>query len=234
MAYKGKYISVIIPAAGMGKRMDKGMNKQFILLKGKPILAHTIDKFNSCPYIDEIIIVTREEEKKYCRDNIIDKYGFHKVNKIVKGGEERQDSVYNGLIAVDNKCDIVLIHDGARPFVNGANIADAIKGVIKYKACVIGVPTKDTIKVVDGYSNVKDTPNRKYLWSVQTPQAFDYNLILKAYKDGMANSVSVTDDSMLVERLGYEVKMINGSYNNIKITTPEDLQFGELIAKGGE
>lgn len=229
MSYNGRYISAVIAASGMGKRMNSDINKQYILLKEKPILAYTIEKFDNNEYIDEIIIVAREEEKEYCHDEVVKKYGFKKVANIVGGGAERQDSVYNGLLAVNSLCNIVLIHDGVRPFIRDEDIINSINGAIKHKACVIGTPVKDTIKTVDIDKDIIDTPNRNTLWAVQTPQSFAYDIILEAYKEAQKNKMTVTDDSMLVEKLGYKVKIIEGSYSNIKITTPEDLKLAELL-----
>lgn len=229
LSYNGKYVSAIIAASGIGKRMGSKISKQYILLEEKPILAYTIEKFNNNEYIDEIVIVIREEDREYCFNEIIEKYGFKKVSKIVGGGLERQDSVYNGLMAVNNKCDIVLIHDGVRPFVRNEDIDNSIKGAEKYNACVLGTPVKDTIKVVDEKKQIIDTPNRSNLWAVSTPQSFSYDLILRAYEEAKTNQILATDDSMLVERLGYKVKIIEGAYSNIKITTQEDLKFAEVL-----
>ena len=209
--------------------MNSDINKQYIFLNEKPILAYTIEKFDNNDYIDEIIIVAREEEKEYCHNEVVKKYGFKKVANIVGGGAERQDSVYNGLLAVNSLCDIVLIHDGVRPFIRDEDIINSINGAIKHKACVIGTPVKDTIKTVDIDKDIIDTPNRNTLWAVQTPQSFAYDIILKAYKEAQKNKMIATDDSMLVEKLGYKVKIIEGSYSNIKITTPEDLKLAELL-----
>ncbi|SCG84133.1 2-C-methyl-D-erythritol 4-phosphate cytidylyltransferase [Proteiniborus sp. DW1] len=229
MSYNGKYISVVLPASGIGKRMNSSINKQFILLKDKPILAYTIEKFDNNEYIDEIVVVAREEEKEYCFNEVVKKYGFRKVTNIVGGGTERQDSVYKGLLAVNGSCDIVLIHDGVRPFVRDEDIINSIKGVIKHKACVIGTPVKDTIKKVNVEGDIIDTPERSTLWAVQTPQSFSYDIILKAYDYAIKSKIIGTDDSMLVEKLGYKVKIIEGSYSNIKITTPEDLKLAQLL-----
>ncbi len=229
--FKDKYVSVIIAAAGMSNRMGSKINKQFIFIDNKPILAHTLEKFESCDYIDEVIVVAKEEEIEYCKREIVKRYEFNKVKKVVKGGGERQYSVYNGLLALNEKVDIVLIHDGARPFVKKENIVDGIKGVIKYGACVIGVPVIDTIKVVDNNKNINTTPNRSQLWAAQTPQCFKYSIIMNAYENAIKDRFIGTDDSVLVERSGYNVKMIKGSYENIKITTPEDLLVAESVLK---
>lgn len=229
MSYNGRYISVVIAASGMGKRMNADINKQYILLKGKPILAYTIEQFEKNEYIDEIIIVAREEEKQYCLEEVVKKYNFSKVINIVSGGDERQDSVYEGLKAVNKSCSIVLIHDGVRPFIRDVDILNSIDAAIKYGSSVIGTRVKDTIKIVDRNNHIVDTPDRRILWAVQTPQTFSYELILKAYKHAKDEGFIGTDDSMLVERLGHKVKIIEGSYANIKITTPEDLKLAELL-----
>ena len=227
--YKDKYVSVIIAAAGMSNRMGSKMNKQFLAIGGKPILAHTIEKFEDCKFIDEIIIVSKEEEIEYCRKEIVRKYKFNKVTNIIRGGGERQESVYNGILALNGKADIVLTHDGARPFVKKENIEDGIKGVIENGACVIGVPVKDTIKVMGDINEVKHTPLRTTLWVAQTPQCFYKDILIRGYEKAISDGYMGTDDSSLVERLGLKVKMIMGNYENIKITTPEDLVFAESL-----
>ncbi|KGG80109.1 2-C-methyl-D-erythritol 4-phosphate cytidylyltransferase [Caloranaerobacter azorensis H53214] len=229
MSYLGKYISVIVPAAGMGKRMNSKINKQFIKIKDIPVLARTLMEFNKCDYIDEIIVVTRYDEIDFCQKEIIEKYKLDKVKKVIQGGKERQDSVYNGLKEVNKKSDIVLIHDGARPFVKRNIIEENIKFALEYGACVTGVPVKDTIKKVDLNGEIISTPNRKELWAIQTPQTFRYDLILKAYEKAKLDNFLGTDDSMLVERMGYKVKIVMGDYSNIKITTPEDLIIAETL-----
>ncbi|WP_026894958.1 2-C-methyl-D-erythritol 4-phosphate cytidylyltransferase [Clostridiisalibacter paucivorans] len=223
MSYNGKYISVIIPAAGMGKRMDMGINKQFIEIEKKPILAHTVQVFNNCNYIDEIILVVRKDEIPYTIEKVVNRYGFEKVNQVIAGGVERQHSVYNGLAAIDKCTDIVLIHDGARPCITQDGIKMGIEGVMEFRACVLGVPVKDTIKQVNDSSEVINTPDRNTLWAIQTPQCFEYNMIKSAYDKVLKENIPVTDDSMAVEILGQPVRVIMGSYENIKVTTKEDL-----------
>ncbi|MGL5694215.1 MAG: 2-C-methyl-D-erythritol 4-phosphate cytidylyltransferase [Peptostreptococcaceae bacterium] len=219
--------SVIIVAAGSGKRMNAGMNKQFIKLNEKEIIAHTIDAFYENKNIDEIIVCIKKEEEEFFNKEILKKYNFENI-KIAYGGKERQDSIYNGLKNLDTKCEIVLIHDGARPFVNDGIINESIEVAKEKKAVVVGTPVKDTIKVVNN-GNVKDTPRRESLWAAQTPQTFDYKLIKNAYDEAYKNDYYGTDDSMLVEYIGQEVTMIMGSYENIKITSPEDINIGEKI-----
>lgn len=221
---------VVIVAAGTGSRMKKDINKQFIKLKNKEIVAHTIEKFYNSENIDDIVVVIREDEEEYFNKNIKEKYGFTNI-KVAHGGNERQDSVFNGIKMLKKECDVVLIHDGARPFVTDDIIKKSINKANEHKAIVVGVKVKDTIKVVSDNGNIVDTPNRSYLWAVQTPQVFKYDIITKAYEDAYNNNYYGTDDAMLVERIGYNVKMIEGSYNNIKITTQEDLEFGEQILK---
>ena len=219
---------VVIVAAGSGSRMKRDINKQFIKLDGKEIIAYTIEKFYKSEDIGDIVIVIKENEEKYFIENIINKYGFDNI-KLAYGGKERQDSVYNGIKKLNRNCEIVLIHDGARPFVNEYIIKNSIKEAKENNAVVVGVPVKDTIKVVDSDGNIVDTPNRSLLWSVQTPQSFKYEIITRAYEYAYSNDYYGTDDAMLVEHIGYNVKMIEGSYDNIKITTEEDLHFGIQI-----
>ena len=221
---------VVIVAAGTGSRMNMGINKQFIKLEGKEIIAYTIEKFYNNSNIEDVVVVVKEDESEFFKKEILDKYNFKNV-KIAYGGKERQDSVYNGLKLLDEKCDVVLIHDGARPFVSDKIIDKSIEEAKEHKAIVVGVPVKDTIKVIDNDKNIVDTPNRSVLWAVQTPQTFDYNILIDAYKDAFKNKFYGTDDAMLVERIGYKVKMLEGSYNNIKITTQEDLNIGSQILR---
>ena len=221
---------VVIVAAGTGSRMNMGINKQFIKLEGKEIIAYTIEKFYNNSNIEDIVVVVKEDESEFFKKEILDKYNFKNI-KIAYGGKERQDSVYNGLKLLDEKCDVVLIHDGARPFVSDKIIDKSIEEAKEHKAIVVGVPVKDTIKVIDNDKNIVDTPNRNVLWAVQTPQTFDYNILIDAYKDAFKNKFYGTDDAMLVERIGYKVKMLEGSYNNIKITTQEDLNIGSQILR---
>lgn len=219
---------VIIVAAGTGSRMKANINKQFIKLNDKEIITYTIEKFYNNKNINDIVIVVKEDEAEFFKKEILYKYSFYNI-KIAYGGKERQDSVYNGIKILDKNCKYVLVHDGARPFVNEDIINRSLEEVQKYKSVVVGVPVKDTIKVVNNNNDIVDTPNRSTLWSVQTPQTFDYNVIKRAYEDAFDNNFYGTDDAMLVERIGYTVKMIYGSYNNIKVTTPEDIDMGIQI-----
>lgn len=221
--------SVIVVAAGSGKRMNAGINKQFIKIGEKEVIAHTIQAFYHNRNIDEIVVCIKQDEEEYFTKNIIEKYGF-KGLKIAYGGKERQDSIYSGLKEVDSNCNIVLIHDGARPFVNDRIIFDSIEEAKKNKAVVVGVPVNDTIKIVHK-GVIEGTPDRSMLWAAQTPQVFDFKLLLEAYQEAYKDSFYGTDDSMLVERIGQKVSMVMGSYNNIKITNQEDLKTANQIVK---
>ena len=221
-----KYTAIVL-AAGVGKRMNSKIQKQYMLLGGKPVLFYALDAFEKSR-VDEIILVVGKGEIEYCRKEIVEKYKFHKVTKIVEGGKERYHSVYEGLKAIDT-ADYVLIHDGARPFLDQQILTRTMEAVKQYQACVVGMPVKDTIKITteDGFS--KETPERKHVWMIQTPQCFSYPLIFEAYQKMLQNEdTTITDDAMVLEKVkGLPVKMVEGSYRNIKITTPEDLLVAE-------
>lgn len=223
-------VSIVIAAAGRGTRMGMEQNKQYAEVLGKPILARTIQAFEDCSLTDEIIITANEAEIEYCIENITSKYGFSRIKTVVAGGDTRQQSVYKGLKAVGDDCDIVLIHDGARPFIDERSIKACIEAAKEYGAAIAAVPVKDTIKRADGSAFVEDTLDRSCLWSIQTPQAFQYPLIMEAHKRAEEEGFSGTDDAMLAERLGSKVKLVTGSYYNIKITTREDLAIAAAIA----
>lgn len=220
----------IILAAGKGKRMEANINKQFLEIKDKPLLYYSLDVFSNCELIDGIILVCAENEVEYCKKQIIEKYKINKILKIVSGGKERQDSVYNGLKAIDD-CNIVLVHDGARPFVSSEVIESGIKYAKLYGACTCGVIPKDTIKVKNEEGFSGGTPDRNNLFQVQTPQCFKYNLILECHEKLAKGYVSVTDDTAVVEYYGHKVYLYKGSYHNIKITTPEDIDIAEKIVE---
>ena len=225
-------VTAIIVAGGSGKRMGMAIKKQYILLNKKEVLAHTLEVFNKSTLIDAIILVVSKEEIEKVKIEIVEKYALHKVKKIVAGGAERQDSVYNGLMATSEDTKYVMIHDGARPFIKEAVLKKALEVTLEKEATVVAVPVKDTIKIVDNKENkVIDTPDRSTLWSIQTPQTFTKELLLKAYEYAKRESLVVTDDSMLVEAYGKSVYIVEGDYTNIKITTPEDLIIGEALLK---
>lgn len=227
-----EYCTAIVLAAGRGKRMGTKVHKQYLLLSGRPVLYYSLRTFQDSELIDEIILVTGAGEEEYCRREIVEKYGITKVRKIVAGGEERYHSVQNALQKADGE-GYIFIHDGARPFVNAETIRRVYEAVKLHKACVVGMPVKDTIKIADEEGYVADTPDRSRLWLIQTPQVFEGKLVKEAYNMLMQKShTNVTDDAMVVEQmLGYPVKLVKGSYENIKITTPEDLEIGEVFCR---
>ncbi len=222
-------ISAIILAGGKGKRMGSAISKQFIDIKGKPIIYYTLKKFSENKKIDNIIVVLPEDEVKYFKENILKKYEL-RINKIVIGGKERQDSVYNALKSLKNSStDIVLIHDGARPFISERIINEGIKFAEIYGAAAPGVMPKDTIKVKNEKNFSVDTPNRANLVLIQTPQVFKFDEILECHEKIRYNGEKVTDDTMVVEKYGYSVYLYDGEYTNIKVTTPEDLILAERL-----
>jgi len=224
----------LIPAAGMGRRMGASMNKQYLLLDGKPILAHTLELFQNADCIDEIFVVVPAEEIEYCRIHLVEKYGLEKVRQIVAGGAERQNSVLNGLLALDcHADDLVLIHDGVRPFVPLAAVQRSIEMALEYDGALVAVPVKDTVKVIKG-AFVAATPAREALWFAQTPQTFRYKIILAAHKLAEAEGFIGTDDAALLERMNKKVHVVIGDYRNIKITTPEDLILAQAFLDAGK
>jgi len=225
-------VTAIITAAGKGTRMNSDINKQYIEIAGIagiPVLARTIEAFQQCEEVDSIILVVNEEDINFCRHRIVEHYNFSKVKSLVSGGAVRQNSVYKGLRAVCEDCKIVLIHDGARPFVTNKNIVDSIYAAKTYGACGVGVRLKDTVKICDQNGFVESTPDRTCLWSIQTPQSFAYDIIMDAHEKAIKSNYIGTDDMVLVEKLGFPVKIVEGNYQNIKITTSEDLAIGESI-----
>lgn len=226
--------SAIVLAAGQGKRMNSKVQKQYLLIQDKPVLYYALRAFENS-FIDEIILVTGREEVEYCRQNIIERYGFQKVTAVVAGGKERYHSVWEGLKKV--RGEYVFIHDGARPFVTREILDKTYQCVRETGACVTAVPVKDTIKVADEKGYIASTPDRRLLWNIQTPQVFRREWIVQAYgnfleqeAEVLHRGVGITDDAMIMENFSnHPVKLINGSYQNIKITTPEDMEFAEIL-----
>lgn len=221
--------TAIVLAGGQGKRMGTKVQKQYLELQGKPILYYSLNVFQQSEIIDEIVLVVGENQEEYCRKEIVDKYNINKVTRIVKGGAERYHSVWNGIQMIEEG--YVFIHDGARPFVTDAIVKQAYKEVQLHKACVVGMPVKDTIKIADMDGFAQHTPDRSCVWMIQTPQVFEYELIKRAYTMLMDNEVpGITDDAMVVEKmLQQKVKLVQASYENIKITTPEDLDIARVF-----
>lgn len=226
----------IVLAAGQGKRMQSAIRKQYLLIHEKPVIYYTLQAFEDS-FINEIVLVVGEGEQEYCQKEIVDKYGFTKVKKLVCGGKERYHSVFAGLEAVkDEKFSYAFIHDGARPFITNDILNRAYDAVKNVKACVVGMPVKDTVKIVDENGVVQETPDRSKVWQVQTPQVFDFSVIYDAYheliqkeQELISQGVKITDDAMVVEYFtDIPVMLVEGSYTNIKITTPEDLEIGKI------
>ena len=223
----------VVLAAGAGKRMQSTTKKQFLLMKDKPIIYYALKAFQES-FMDEIVLVVSEDDISYCQKEIVEKYGFTKVSKVTAGGRERYHSVAAGVEALET-CDYVFIHDGARPMVNGEILERAFACVREAQACVVGMPVKDTIKIADESGHIASTPNRNLVWMIQTPQVFSYDLIRQAYRELLckeeelkSRGINITDDAMVVETLmEQKVKLVEGSYENIKITTPEDLKIAE-------
>ena len=221
----------IIPAGGSGKRMQENQSKQYLLLDGVPVLVHTLRIFQGSQKIDEIFLIVPEDDVEFARQSVVEKYGISKVSRILPGGKERQDSVRNGINALVSDHDIVVIHDGVRPFISEKLVHSAIIEASKEDAVTVGVPVKDTIKSVDDHAWVRETLNRSSLWLTQTPQVFKRDVIKKAYEVAYEDNYYGTDDASLVERIGINVKMIRGSYDNIKITTKDDIVLAEGLIK---
>ena len=224
-------VSAVIVAAGKGIRMNDTLRKQYLPLAGRPVLSHTLAVFDGCNLISKIFLVVPQKDFDYCRNNILPM--LKKEINLVAGGKERQESVYNGLIAVGKNNGIVIIHDGVRPFANKEMFESCVKGAKKHGACIIGVPVQDTLKKVNSSGHIIKTLERDTLWLAQTPQAFQYEIIRKAHENARLKGYAGTDDAFLVEQMGKHVKIIKGSKNNIKITTREDLRIAEGMLRAG-
>ena len=223
--------AAIVLAAGRGSRMNSGIQKQFMELGGYPLMYDALQVFEHSS-VDEVILVTGKNETDWCRREIVDKYGFCKVRSVVPGGSERYLSVYEGLRAAQEP-DIVLIHDGARPFVTDEIINRTIQSALESGSGIAAVPAKDTVRIVDETGTAVLTPPRDRVWMMQTPQAFRYPLIYRAYQELVSRNIqNVTDDAMVLETvLNQEVKIVEGSYSNIKVTTPEDMETARAFLK---
>lgn len=224
-------VSAVIVAAGKGIRMNDAVRKQYLPLAGRPVLAYCLTLFEGCNLINKIILVVPEDDLDYCRKNILPL--LKKKINLVAGGNERQDSVYNGLVAVGKNDGIVIIHDGVRPFANKEMLESCIRGAKKHGACIVGVPIQDTLKKISILNNIEKTMERKNIWLAQTPQAFRYEIIRKAHESARLKKYTGTDDASLVEQIGKPVKIVKGNKNNIKITTREDLKLARVMLHGG-
>jgi len=223
-----KYVTAIVLAAGRGVRFKSKISKPLSEIRAKPVIIHCLSAFSRHPYIRDIVVVVNPSNIKKITGKI-KQYRIAKIRQIVLGGRQRQDSVYCGLKAINPRAELVLIHDGVRPFVDKRTISLTVKEAVKSGAAIAGVPVKATIKKVNAKGAVKETVSRDGLWEIQTPQVFKKDLILEAYRK--FGNTNVTDDASLVEKLGAPVKMVMGSYFNIKVTTPEDIAFAEAIIK---
>ena len=234
---KPKYTAIVL-AAGSGSRMHSEVKKQYMELCGKPVVVHSLERFEQSEWIDSVILVVGHEDLQYAL-NLSLQYGLRKVKNIVEGGAQRYQSVYNGVKVADPDTDYLLIHDGARPLVSEDLIARCCSEVAEYKACVAAVPVKDTIKTSDTDGYAVQTPDRSRLWAVQTPQAFSYPLFVEAYRKlfetiraYQSDASKITDDAMIVEGMAdRRVKLIEGDYRNLKITTPEDMAIAEALLR---
>ena len=226
--------AAVVLAAGSGKRMNAGVKKQYMEIAGRPVLYYSLKAFEES-FIDEIVLVVSQDEIEQVQESYVNRYGFQKISRIVAGGKERYHSVAYGLQAVRQDCDFVFIHDSARPMLTQEILQRVYRAVQEEEASVVGVPSKDTVKIADEQGYVSVTPNRSLVWNVQTPQVFSYPLVHSAYEELLqkeqellASGVQITDDAMVVEHLAHhKVKLVEGSYENIKITTPEDVQIVE-------
>jgi 2-C-methyl-D-erythritol 4-phosphate cytidylyltransferase len=224
-------VVAVIPSAGGGSRFGSPVEKQFLPLADKPLLAHTLEPFQRSPLVQEILLVVPRDWLDKIMDVVVKPFALAKVRSVVPGGAQRQESVRLGLEALKPVWNVVLIHDGVRPFVTEDLIARSIEETLVHGATLVGVPAVDTIKDVDATGRVQTTLQRDRLWMVQTPQAFRFELIVRAHREAEKAGIVGTDDASLVERLGHEVRAIPGSYDNIKVTTPRDLVFAEAILR---
>ncbi|TZE82691.1 2-C-methyl-D-erythritol 4-phosphate cytidylyltransferase [Calorimonas adulescens] len=220
--------TAILLAAGKSLRMGTGFNKTLIEVDGRPLLWYSLRILEQCELIDEIVLVVQRDMVGYVDDYIVKGYGFKKVSRIVEGGSERQFSVFNGLSAVEY-ADVVVVHDGARPLITEQMIRDVIEVAYEVGATAVGVPLKDTVKVIGENNMVKYTPDRRSLWAIQTPQAFRFEILKDAHEKAIEEGYVATDDCALVEKIGKSVKIVEGDYKNIKVTTPEDLVILEAL-----
>jgi len=226
-------VSAIIVAAGKGVRMNDAVRKQYLSLAGHPIVSHSLITFDECQQIADIFLVVPQKDINYCQKNILAPLKLQKKVHLVPGGTHRQASVYNGLIEIDQKTTTVVIHDGVRPFVSSENLTSCILGAKDFGACILAIPASDTLKHVERSGVIKKTLPRDTVWLAQTPQAFQYSLIMKAHETARHDGFIGTDDALLVERMGKDVKVIRGGKDNIKITTREDLTVAQAVLDAG-
>ena len=225
----GEWVAAVVPAAGCGTRMGSETPKQFLQLGDVPLLVHVLRVFESNRMISEIVLVVSQDDVTSCREEFLPPFAFSKISAVVAGGARRQDSVRNGLQAVDERTKIVVVHDAVRPFVTGTMVEAVIDGARTHGAAIVAIPLHDTVKRVAADGMIETTLDRQRLWSAQTPQAFDVELLRQAHRSSHEAGVEATDDAFLVERTGHRVSIVNGSPDNIKVTRPADLAMGEAI-----
>lgn len=223
--------AAIIAAAGIGRRMGGDCPKQYLQIGNRPIICHTLDRFHKVKSVDEVVIVVEPGREVSFIEDIIEGYGFPKSWKVTAGGKLRHESVANGLEIVSPDCDVVLVHDGVRPFISEEQIRLAVSVAACDGACAVAMPLKDTIKRTCAEGFVQETLDRERLWGAQTPQAFSYRILREAYASAIRDGFVGTDEASVVERAGVKVSLIRGSDYNIKITTPSDIVIAEAILK---
>jgi 2-C-methyl-D-erythritol 4-phosphate cytidylyltransferase len=226
--------AAVVPAAGRGLRMGGSTPKQFLTVGGLPILVHALRVLEGSPAVTDIILTVPAADREYCLNEIVARYKFHKITKVVPGGEQRQDSVRHGLAQLDHDVDIVIVHDAVRPFLTADMVIRAIDAAAQHGAAIVAIPMRDTIKRVGSDGLIESTIDRSHLWLAQTPQAFQRALLQTAHRKAQIENYHATDDAQLMEWLGHRVAIVEGSGENIKITRPEDLGIGEAILAARE
>lgn len=224
-----EWVAAVVPAGGCGTRMGNGTPKQFLQLGDVPLLIHALRVLESSRTISEIVVVVPQDAVTSCREELLPPFAFSKISAVIAGGARRQDSVWNGLQAVDGRTTIVVIHDAVRPFVTGTMVDDVVDGARAHGAAIVAIPLHDTVKRAAPDGMIETTLDRQRLWSAQTPQAFRLELLRDAHQASRQEGVEATDDAFLVERIGNRVSIVKGSPDNIKVTRPEDLVMGEAI-----
>ncbi|MBF0225076.1 MAG: 2-C-methyl-D-erythritol 4-phosphate cytidylyltransferase [Desulfobacterales bacterium] len=223
-------VSALIVAAGKGMRMQSSVPKQYILINNNPIISITLKVFDSCDIIDSICLVAPKDDFSYLNELIIPPLKLKKKIQLIEGGDERQESVYNGIMHLNNKDGIIVIHDGVRPFITCDFIKSCVKRAEEFGACILGLPSSDTLKKInDSNLLIGETISREHIWMAQTPQAFKYEIIKFAHCLAKENGFKCTDDASLIEWIGKPVKILKGSKLNIKITDQDDLMLAKLI-----
>lgn len=226
-----EWVTAVIPAGGCGTRMGHETPKQFLQLGDVPLLIHALRVFESSRTITEIVVVVPQDTVAYCQQELLPPFGLSKVSTVTSGGARRQDSVWNGLQAVDERTTIVVVHDAVRPFVTGAMVEQVVESAGTHDAAIVAIPLHDTVKRAAPDGMIETTLDRQRLWSAQTPQAFRVELLQEAHRSSRQTGVEATDDAFLVEQIGHRVAIVNGSPDNIKVTRPEDLVMGEAILR---